>query len=631
VRFDRHAASVGGVGVLLVRQLLVRQLLVRQLLVRILLVRILLVRVLLVDRFLVVTRNRARLIWAASTIGSAIAAVLLFTAVRALPAPSHRLPFLALVALFALTEVAVVHFDMGSQSHTFSLVEAPLVLGLVAERPFDLVLAWLCGAAVAKVCFRRQTPIKLVYNLMSFALEAVVAVLIFHSITGGRDLLAGSTFTGAFAATLASSTTAMLTVFVAVDLAEGRQPAAVLVQQLSFGLASAAVVTSTMLIGVVIYRTDVEAIWLLALPISGVYMAQWIFTRQVRDHRRLEFLRRSTQMVAALGTHDSPTSLLEQICHTLHCDVAALAYLPRDVPDSVAVSVFGPSSAERDAELVAKADHWDRWVELVPGRGPRRITSPADAYRLGTLIGHRGLRDAMVVPLFGDQSVIGYLAVGDRLGDVSTFGEDDLGILEMLERLVSIGLENGHLERSLEEAKALERQLEHRASHDPLTGLANRAMFADHLEQVMGRPHCPQLACLYIDLDNFKQVNDAHGHSVGDQLLVVSAQRLAGCLRDGDMAARLGGDELAVVAQVGAANSASEEAVALGHRILAALGRPAAIGAASITTSASIGIFPVHRGDSVQTVLESADEAMYSAKRAGKGRVALFEREVIDL
>lgn len=594
-------------------------------------VRIILVRQLLVDRDLVVTAGRARLIWGVSAIGGALALVVVLTSVRSLPAPPHHFPFLVLIGLFALSDLAVVHVEVGSQSHTFSLVEVPLVLGLLAERPSEVVVAWLAGAAMARTLGRRQAPIKLAYNLMSFALEAVAAVLIFHAFSNGRNLLAGSTFAGVFAATLASSIMGIVTVFGVVALAEGDQPRAEKIQHVTFGLASTAVITSTMLIGVVLEATDAPSLWLLGLPIAGVYVAERMFTNQVREHRRLQLLRRSSELVAGLGTEESVTSLLRQICHTLNCDVAALVYLPGDIPDSLALSVFGPSGDERGLALVPREDRWDRWLALAPGRDPRLVVAPGETLRLGELIGHPRLRQAMIVPLFGDLSVIGYLTVADRLSDVSAFSSEDLHALEMLERFVSIGLENGHLERSLEEARLLERQLVHRASHDGLTGLANRTMFADHLERVLADADHPELACLFVDLDNFKAVNDGYGHSTGDQLLVVTAQRLVGCLRDGDMAARLGGDELAVIAQVGDAAPGLEEAAALGERIVAALSRPATVGSETVTTSASVGIFLVRPGDGAPDVLASADAAMYSAKKAGKGRVALYERDPVDI
>jgi diguanylate cyclase (GGDEF)-like protein len=568
--------------------------------------------------------KRARLIWGISGAGAVLTGLLFLAFVETLAAPSHHLPFLGVAAMFAIAAIAVVPLEVGSQRHPFSLVEVPLVLGLLTLQPKLLVAAWLLGGAFTLTVVRRQTPIKLAYNLAGFALQSVVAVLIFHMFSNGRDVLGGSTFAGLFVAALVSSLIRLVSVFVAVALTEGAQPRDEMIRHLLFGSVSTAVTTSTMLLGVVLEQTDPNTLWLLAMPIAGVYLAQRAFTNQLREHRRLTLLRQSTQLVAGLGTEESVGSLLRQICHTLNTEVAALTYVPVDVPDSLAVAAHGPDDQETPLHLVAKDEYWDSWTELAPGRDPRILSGANDAGRLGRLIGHAGLRQAMVVPLCGDLSVIGYLTVADRRGDANPFSLDDLEVIDALERFVSMGLENGHLERSMQEAQLLERQLVHRATHDSLTGLANRTLLADHLSRRLSEARGSEIACLFIDLDDFKAVNDRFGHPTGDQLLVVTAQRLVGCLRDGDIAARLGGDELAVVAHVDPANHRAE-AAALAQRILASLSRPASLGEHTVSATASIGIVLARPGHSAAEVLADADAAMYGAKAAGKGGVQIFK------
>ena len=568
--------------------------------------------------------NRSRLIWAIAAGVAAATALLYLAFVPGLATPIHHLPFLSVAAMFAIAEIAVVSLEVGSQSHTYSLVEVPLVLGLLTLQPKLVVAAWLLGGAITLGVVRRQSPIKFAYNVAGFGLQAVISVLIFHVVSNGRNLLAGTTFAGIFMATLVSSLLSVVSVFVAVSLTEGAQPREERARHLAFGLVSTAVTTSTMLLGVVLQQTDPDALWLLAMPIGGVYLSQRAFTNQVRDHRRLTLLRHSTELVAGLGTEESVGSLLRQICHTLNTDVAALIYLPVDVPDSLAMAVYGPDDYENPLHLVSREEYWAAWTELAPGRDPRIVSGARDAGRLAQLIGHTGLQQAMVVPLCGDLSVIGYLTVADRRNDGSPFSLEDLEVLDALERFVSMGLENGHLERSLQEAQLLERQLVHRATHDSLTGLANRTLLADHLSRLLADSGDSEIACLFIDLDDFKSVNDRFGHPTGDQLLVVTAQRLVGCLRDGDIAARFGGDELAVIAHVDPAQNRAE-AAALGQRIEASLARPASLGEHTVTTTASIGIVLARPGDSADDVLADADAAMYAAKAAGKGRVEIFK------
>ena len=171
--------------------------------------------------------------------------------------------------------------------------------------------------------------------------------------------------------------------------------------------------------------------------------------------------------------------------------------------------------------------------------------------------------------------------------------------------------------------RVVRQDLEHRALHDPLTGLPNRALLADRAEQALHRlQREPQpAALLFIDLDGTKHVNDIHGHAAGDQMLKAVADRLHACLRPGDTLARMGGDEFAVLAEhiVG-----PREAVRLSERLQDALRAPVELEGQSVLVSASIGInvFDDPRA-TADALIDAADVAMYTAKRAGGGRCAL--------
>ena len=130
------------------------------------------------------------------------------------------------------------------------------------------------------------------------------------------------------------------------------------------------------------------------------------------------------------------------------------------------------------------------------------------------------------------------------------------------------------------------------------------------------------MAVLFVDLDDFKAVNDGFGHAVGDDLLVAVSARLAACMRSGDVVARLGGDEFAVLLE----GTDERAAVQTAERLIDALGMPLALGGATIPLRASVGIAVASPGtSSVGEVLRNADVAMYAAKEAGKGRLAIFE------
>jgi diguanylate cyclase (GGDEF)-like protein/PAS domain S-box-containing protein len=186
--------------------------------------------------------------------------------------------------------------------------------------------------------------------------------------------------------------------------------------------------------------------------------------------------------------------------------------------------------------------------------------------------------------------------------------------------------------RDVSDRKALEAQLTHQAFHDPLTGLANRALFFDRVTHALERRERVRegLAVLFLDLDNFKTVNDSLGHAAGDRLLVAAAVRLGVCVRASDTVARLGGDEFAVLIEDATGDLASVAA----ERITAALRAPFELEGKEVFVTASLGIAFAEPGSTASELLRNADMAMYTAKGRGKGRSERFEtrmhREALD-
>jgi len=179
--------------------------------------------------------------------------------------------------------------------------------------------------------------------------------------------------------------------------------------------------------------------------------------------------------------------------------------------------------------------------------------------------------------------------------------------------------------RDVTARKALEDQLAHQAFHDPLTGLANRALLLDRIDHALAsaqRDPKRRLAVVYLDLDDFKAVNDVFGHEAGDSLLREAADRIAGVLRPGDTASRLGGDEFAVLLE----NLVeSDLAYEIGARLLEALQAPFEANGEDVSVSASIGIAVNASDDDAASLLRNADLAMYRAKGDGKGRFEIYE------
>ena len=177
--------------------------------------------------------------------------------------------------------------------------------------------------------------------------------------------------------------------------------------------------------------------------------------------------------------------------------------------------------------------------------------------------------------------------------------------------------------RDVTERTRLEAELAHQAFHDALTGLANKALFRDRLNHAVARLETSglQLAVLFLDVDNFKTVNDSLGHSRGDLLLGIVSETLVDCMRVSDTVARLGGDEFAVLIEDLEDHA---EATQVAEKILAALRRPVSLGSKDVVATVSIGIRFGSPGCSSEELLRDADLAMYMAKENGKDRYEEF-------
>jgi diguanylate cyclase (GGDEF)-like protein len=172
--------------------------------------------------------------------------------------------------------------------------------------------------------------------------------------------------------------------------------------------------------------------------------------------------------------------------------------------------------------------------------------------------------------------------------------------------------------RALRQSQQSQAVIRHQAQHDALTKLPNRSLFGERVARAVERGGP---AVLFVDLDDFKRVNDSLGHAVGDALLITVAERLRACVRPDDTAARLGGDEFAVLLETADADGAALVA----QRILTHLAEPFDLGGTTVLVRASIGIATTDSDRRNADLLRDADVAMYVAKAAGKGRYSFFE------
>jgi diguanylate cyclase len=206
---------------------------------------------------------------------------------------------------------------------------------------------------------------------------------------------------------------------------------------------------------------------------------------------------------------------------------------------------------------------------------------------------------------------------------LKTLASSVLSEIELRRRVI-------YLEQEVERRRLAEAHILHLATRDPLTALPNRATFRDRLDQHLRLASRSQasLGVLFVDLDRFKPINDTLGHDIGDDTLVIVAERLNRCLRGSDTVARLGGDEFAVVLPDVAG---SVEALQVADKIIAALNRPLIVQDHALHISASIGValYP-QDGKNSDQLLRHADLAMYQAKKDGGGRTCLFSQNLSD-
>jgi diguanylate cyclase (GGDEF)-like protein/PAS domain S-box-containing protein len=234
-----------------------------------------------------------------------------------------------------------------------------------------------------------------------------------------------------------------------------------------------------------------------------------------------------------------------------------------------------------------------------------------------------GIAAGAAIPLMRDGKPGGVLLL--FAGEVGAFDGEIVKLLERMAENVAFGQEN--FDRELQRRKG-EARIQYLATHDGLTALPNRTMFSELLNHaiVSAQRYKRKFAVMFIDLDRFKQINDMLGHEAGDKLLIEVAKRLKDCLRASDVVARLGGDEFVVlVEEVG--ERTQVETVA--RKILSSLMRPVVLSGQESRVTGSVGIcmYPADALDE-QSLMKSADMAMYLAKEAGKNAFQFYSKEI---
>jgi diguanylate cyclase (GGDEF)-like protein len=576
-------------------------------------------------------RRRRRLsgsgrVWVLNGLMVAAGAALFFGPVKSLTpfdAP-FRFPWWSLAAMFLLAEIYVVHLQFRRDAHSFSLGEVPLVLGLFFATPVVLVLAQLTGICLALAFHRRQSPLRLLFNLGHFFIEGCLAVIIFHYVVRLGEPIGAAGWAGTFIATSVTSLIGVLMIMMAIGLSEGRFDWKALPKTAGLGLLVTAANTSLALIAVTILWQDPMAVWLLIVPTVTLFLAYRAYTSERAKHDSLEFLYETTRMLqGSREAEGAMQALLYRASSMFRAEVAEILLFPPNENEPTLRTLLAPDGSVEIMKPVDLDPLEGVWARVASEGQAVLLARPISNPRLNAYYESIGIRDAMVAPLHGETRVMGTIMIGNRLGDVSTFDDEDLKLFETLANHASVSLERGRLEESVAKLTELEGQLKHQAFHDSLTGLANRALFTNRVEHALAHRRIGSTAVLFIDIDDFKTINDSLGHEAGDGLLVSVAERIQTCLRPADTPARLGGDEFAILLEE---MSEPADALRIADRIIDSTRSPFILQGKEIFIHASIGIAVNEDGRAeASELLRNADVAMYRAKSRGKGRYEMFQ------
>jgi diguanylate cyclase (GGDEF)-like protein len=525
---------------------------------------------------------------------------------------------------FLVGERCVVHLEFSRNAHSFSLGDVPLVFGLVLSGAPELVLAAIVGPALTLLFDRRLPPIKLFFNLGQFALSVCMATVICHALAPIGTPWGGQLAIAVLVGAQVSAAVCVGLIGAAISLSEGWLGWPGLLRMFATDLTVTVTNSSLGLVAALIVSTHLWALPLLVVPLLTVFLAYRAYVVERQRGERLEFLyeanrtlSRSPEIVEALE------GLLARSLDAFRAERAEIILWTPDKPPlrttlgpGVHKEVMHPVDPSVAVDLQSLVSH-DAPVVTLPGA--------ARGEKVAAYLAERGVHQAMLAMLPGEDRVIGTLMLSNRQGVVRDFSAEDVKLFETLANNASVALQYDRLEQAIARLKDLQQQLSHQAYHDSLTDLPNRALFIasvrDALEQA---PHA--LSVLFIDVDDFKTVNDTLGHAVGDELLIAVADRLRSCVRPADEIARLGGDEFAVRLHDAVDADAAADSVAM--RIMEAFQLPITAGGELLSVRLSVGIASGSQGASDHDeLIRHADMAMYQAKMAGKGCFERFDPE----
>ncbi|MEM9037433.1 MAG: EAL domain-containing protein [Actinomycetota bacterium] len=508
-------------------------------------------------------------------------------------------PALAVAVAFFAAEPLVFHIEARNEAVSFSPTELPLAFGLLFLAPHELVIARLLAAALALVIVRRQPPFKFSFNLSFYAAETLVAYAVLRTFAPDETTLTPLLWATLSIALLTALIVGGFAVAYAIsrfehDLGDRVRSEA---HHIVLFHAPQAFIAATLLV------PAVQAPWFGAVAMLPM-IAVWLI---LRSHGSLMHRYTDLSEMHAFSHQVGVSTQIEDILETAVAEVGHNLRAGR-----VAVVMWDDSPG---VVLAAAGDHGmvsalsgpephDSWADGLASDSALTVHPMRDSSAGAARLAEVGAQEVILFGLSDDAGPLGLLAIADRGGSAHHFSADDV------DRLVTIGQQ---LSVVLGKARLYVR-VQHQATHDRLTGLANRVLFEAHAEQAIGPDAV--VSMLQIDLDRFKQVNDTLGHAAGDELLIQVAQRLGDRLEPVGLFARFGGDEFAVLLPDHDAESAERIARSIVHM----MELPFSILGTSVGVGASIGVAAAPEdGTDAETLLRRADLAMYDAKRERRG------------
>ena len=524
--------------------------------------------------------------------------------------PPFVIPWWAFAPAIMAAEGLMFHIERKTETHSFNLSEIPLVIGFFFASPWAVIAGRLLGQLAYRVIVRRQAPIKIMFNISSFWAETAVAMFLFRELAEHTSPLSPASWLVILAAVVTADLVSMVAVTWVIHWTGGESE---LKSVFATGLLTAGVNTGLSILAAIILWSSPWAFLLLCLVIVSFTVLYRKYLALSQRYSGLQMLYGFTQMVGASLKAEAVTEeVLAEARKLLRSRRAEIVLLDERNTGCAyrLVSQDGDGSSPAEPLDVPAVDEEVVWNDVIVRNTPTLIArgtrNPVELSFLAKV----GAADCMIAPLLSEEKVVGAIMVADRQSNLTSFDEADLKLFATLANHASVAFENGRLvERLRKEAE----ERRHEALHDSLTGLPNRALFAEKIAGLADRASGRQgAAVMLMDLDRFKEVNDTLGHHNGDLLLQEVATRLVASLRPCDTVARLGGDEFAILLPRA---GSTEQVVKAASRIVEALKQPFQLEGLRVDIGASIGVasYPEH-GHEAAALLQRADVAMYQAK-----------------